>query len=986
MKKYCYLLLIVPFFAQAQVGVNTATPQAQLDIRPSSQATPSNTDGLLIPKVDAFPVTNPTAAQQSMLVYLTTTSGANPPGFYFWNNPTTTWLPIKGTDGGTLDQAYDFGGAGLGRTITADAGAVLINGNDGLVSTGTLNSGALAPTGAGTKMFWNPRKAAFRAGRVMATQWDDASIGIFSTALGLNTTASGSTSFAFGHATTASDVYSTAFGSGTTASAGSATAFGFSSTASGTNATAFGVSTTASGGSSTTFGSQTTASGLSSTAFGANSTASGLQSTAFGLNATASNDRATAFGNGTMASGANATAFGYANAATSFAETTIGIGATTYTPTALGPYEFGAPNATDRLFVIGNAIDANSNDLVDTAERSDALIVLKNGLTRLPSTTNAMIAAADGKAVVTKEYLGANSAGTLDNSYDFGGPGAGRNITADTGAVLISGNDGLQVTGTFGSGAALDLAGAGTRMFFNPRKSAFRVGRITGTQWNDANVGSYSSAFGYNTTALGDNSTAFGIGTTASGYISTAFGIGTTGSEYISTAFGSGTTASGVLSTTFGLSTTASGDVSTAFGIGNTSASLGETVLGIGATSYTPSTNGATQFRAANATDRLFVIGNAVDANNNNSVDTAERSDAMVVLKNGNTGIGNSVPQTTLQVESGNTLTTTSAIMGNLHVGTDGVQALDKGGALSFGGNIDAAGATQRVFATVEGRKANGTAGGDSGYLAFKTSTAGTVDERMRINSAGNVGIGTPTPSRKLHVYNGDSTATPNANADVVIEDNDLAYQSFLTPSTGESGVVFGTEVGSIRGGIIFEGTSEALRFRTGGNNTRMSLFADGRLGLGVATPGGQFELSLDQGRKPGTNTWTVTSDERLKTVNGDFTLGLNEIKQLHPIKYHYKNVGTRTFDADVLTTEFSGFLAQDVQKIFPNCVTNDADGYLALNIHDIIIASVNAVKELDEKNQSMQTRYDRLQDTVAAQQIQIAQLLEAVQALQKKN
>jgi len=37
-----------------------------------------------------------------------------------------------GGGGGTLDQAYDFGGAGAGRTITADSGAVAINGTGGL--------------------------------------------------------------------------------------------------------------------------------------------------------------------------------------------------------------------------------------------------------------------------------------------------------------------------------------------------------------------------------------------------------------------------------------------------------------------------------------------------------------------------------------------------------------------------------------------------------------------------------------------------------------------------------------------------------------------------------------------------------------------------------------------------------------------------------------------------------------------------------------
>ncbi|MFM9988197.1 hypothetical protein [Flavobacterium sp.] len=39
------------------------------------------------------------------------------------------------------------------------------------------------------------------------------------------------------------------------------------------------------------------------------------------------------------------------------------------------------------------------------------------------------------------------------------------------------------------------------------------------------------------------------------------------------------------------------------------------------------------------------------------------------------------------------------------------------------------------------------------------------------------------------------------------------------------------------------------------------------RLGIGTTNPLGIFELSLDQGRKPGTNTWTIVSDERLKNI-----------------------------------------------------------------------------------------------------------------------
>ncbi len=47
--------------------------------------------------------------------------------------------------GNTLDQAYDQGGAGAGRTITADAGAVNIAGADGLTVNGNVGIGTTSP-------------------------------------------------------------------------------------------------------------------------------------------------------------------------------------------------------------------------------------------------------------------------------------------------------------------------------------------------------------------------------------------------------------------------------------------------------------------------------------------------------------------------------------------------------------------------------------------------------------------------------------------------------------------------------------------------------------------------------------------------------------------------------------------------------------------------------------------------------------------------
>ncbi len=114
------------------------------------------------------------------------------------------------------------------------------------------------------------------------------------------------------------------------------------------------------------------------------------------------------------------------------------------------------------------------------------------------------------------------------------------------------------------------------------------------------------------------------------------------------------------------------------------------------------------------------------------------------------------------------------------------------------------------------------------------------------------------------------------------------------------------------------------------------------------------MELSLDQGRKPGTNTWTVVSDKRLKRIVGNYQKGLKEILSLQPVEYYYTNSETRKFDERVLNTKNIGFIAQDVQKIFPECVSEDDDGYLSLNIHAILIAFVNAFKEQQEQIEAL--------------------------------
>ena len=60
-KRFILLIAIVSItmssYAQVKTGINTTDPKATLDIVASNTATPANTDGLLIPRLDVVPAT-----------------------------------------------------------------------------------------------------------------------------------------------------------------------------------------------------------------------------------------------------------------------------------------------------------------------------------------------------------------------------------------------------------------------------------------------------------------------------------------------------------------------------------------------------------------------------------------------------------------------------------------------------------------------------------------------------------------------------------------------------------------------------------------------------------------------------------------------------------------------------------------------------------------------------------------------------------------
>jgi hypothetical protein len=237
---------------------------------------------------------------------------------------------------------------------------------------------------------------------------------------------------------------------------------------------------------------------------------------------------------------------------------------------------------------------------------------------------------------------------TLDQAYDQGGAGAGRVILADTKPVRIDGTDGLLVTGTFGSGAAAEASGAGTRMFFNPKKAAFRAGYVSGTQWDDSNIGNYSFASGKDTRATGLYSFATNQETLASGESASSFGNLTTASGKSSVAFGNGSVSSGENSFAGGTASVSAGTNSFAFGNYVETPSFAEAAFGQFNTTYTPAS--ATSF---NASDRVFSVGIGAS--------TSSRKDAFEVFKDGRVRINNAYTLPTTDGTANQVLTTNGA-------------------------------------------------------------------------------------------------------------------------------------------------------------------------------------------------------------------------------------------------------------------------------------------------------------------------------------
>ena len=296
------------------------------------------------------------------------------------------------------------------------------------------------------------------------------------------------------------------------------------------------------------------------------------------------------------------------------------------------------------------------------------------------------------------------------------------------------------------------------------------------------------------------------------------------------------------------------------------------------------------------AGDDITIGDTAID---NINFDVGSKADAMVILDGGNVGIGTASPSRLLDLETTNAAGSTLMSL---------VSATDGNCQLLFG---DTSSDTQgKVFYN-----------NDGDYMAFTANGS----ERMRIDSSGNVGIGTINPTYKLDVEESGAGTFP---ASVVHSDGTTPRGLRITFSGGNS-------FGNTDDYAIFFEDNTAAHFYVAGDGS-------------VQNVSGTYGSAL--------------SDERLKENIVDATGKLDDL-----LKLKVKNF---TFTNDSTATKHIGFIAQEFEQVFPSLVTERDDSehsgitdLKGLQVGMEFAILVKAIQELSAQNDSLTARIEALEN-----------------------
>jgi hypothetical protein len=142
----------------------------------------------------------------------------------------------------------------------------------------------------------------------------------------------------------------------------------------------------------------------------------------------------------------------------------------------------------------------------------------------------------------------------------------------------------------------------------------------------------------------------------------------------------------------------------------------------------------------------------------------------------------------------------------------------------------------------------NSGASTNAADLFFATATGGSLSERMRITSGGNVGIGTTVPTAQLDVrgnsfFSGSLTIQNSTGLQIYDTTGTYGPGRIFTSYAYALGEVYIQASGSIAPTVFSPNSGVSIGGQTATSPTR-GLFVSGSVGIGTATPGYKLDVS----------------------------------------------------------------------------------------------------------------------------------------------
>ena len=234
------------------------------------------------------------------------------------------------------------------------------------------------------------------------------------------------------------------------------------------------------------------------------------------------------------------------------------------------------------------------------------------------------------------------------------------------------------------------------------------------------------------------------------------------------------------------------------------------------------------------------------------------------------------------------------------------------------------------------------------------------ADIKMTVNSSGNVGIGTTSPTSDLHVK-GSSSAISIENT-YTNDDGTVTGRRWGLYSTGGNSSVGGEKFAI----MDWSDTSSSAD----SDKARLVVDKNGNVGIGTTDPG-SYKLHVN-GTAYATGAAGALSDSRHKNTVTDLGYGLAEILKLRPVSFLWNT--DKVADSGMEGIQL-GFIAQEVEKVLPEVIMTQDDeaNTKAMKYSALISPLVQAIKELHALYQGHADRLAALEAQNAEQDNHIA-------------